>query len=45
MNKFIIRIEFILLLLLILFSFVINYEEKAEIPTYLIISAFLKKII
>ena len=43
MNKFINRIEFILLLLLILFSFVINYEENAEIPTNLIISAYFRK--
>ena len=43
MNKFINRIEFILLLLLILFSFVITYEDNAEIPTNLIISAYFKK--
>ena len=43
MHKIINRIEFIILLLLILFSFVITYEENAEIPTNLIISAYFKK--
>ena len=42
-HKFIFRIEYILFLLVFLFSFVLTFDENSEIPTNLIISAYFPK--
>ena len=43
LNKIIYQIEFILLILVLLFSFVITFEDNSEIPTNLILSAYFPK--
>ena len=40
MHKFIYKLQFILLLLVSLFSFVVTFEENSEVPTQLIIGAY-----